>query len=135
RSHSSAWIRRTVISAGMLFSLRRVAERPASPMGARDKTSRAPLTVFPYPVLKCVSSPSASSTAPAHAPKRSGGAATPYNVRVHTPGKACLPVCGGGGSGRYTPELPAQTCLVHFLSATRWTEVSKHFLHYSVKVI
>ena len=38
-------------------------------------------------------------------------------VRVHTPGEACPPAGGGGGSGRYAPEVPAQKVRLNFLSA------------------
>src|SRR5262249_48355144 len=43
-------------------------------------------------------------------------AAAPCEVRLHTPGEACPPVGGGGGSGRYAPEVPAQKVRLNFLA-------------------
>jgi len=66
-----------------------VACHPLSPAAFfRGVPPTSPLAVLPSPVLWGVSSPSASCAAPARAPGRSGGAATPREARGHTPGEA-----------------------------------------------
>ena len=47
----------------------------------------------------------------------SADAAARRAARMYTLGEACPPAGGGGGSGRCTPEMPAQKCRLFCLSA------------------